>query len=74
MKLTPWQFLIVEMCLQRTKADQVARVIRQVMALGGTPESFLTNINELEPYLSTLGLNWAISELGRCPIDMFRTS
>ena len=63
MKLTPWQFLIVEMCLQRTKADQVARVIRQVMALGGTPESFLTNINELEPYLSTLGLNWRSANL-----------
>ena len=57
-KLTPWQFLLVEMCLHRTKADQVARVIREVMSLGGTPESFLANTKELEPYLSTLGLNW----------------
>ena len=57
-KLTPWQFLLVEMCLHRTKADQVARVIRGVVGLGGTPESFLANANELEPYLSTLGLNW----------------
>ena len=58
--LTPWQFLLVEMCLHRTKADQVARVIREVVELGGTPESFLANTTELEPYLSTLGLNWRL--------------
>ena len=62
-KLTPWQFLLVEMCLHRTKADQVARVIREVMTLGGTPESFLANANELKPYLSTLGLNWRSANL-----------
>ena len=62
-KLTPWQFLLVEMCLHRTKADQVARVVREVMTLGGTPESFLANANELEPYLSTLGLNWRSANL-----------
>ena len=61
--LTPWQFLVVEMCLHRTKADQVARVIREVMTLGGTPESFLANANELKPYLSTLGLNWRSANL-----------
>ena len=62
-KLTPWQFLLLEMCLHRTKADQVARVIREVIAVGGTPESFLANANELEPYLSTLGLNWRSANL-----------
>ena len=62
-KLSPWQFLLLEMCLHRTKADQVARVIRELLALGGTSESFLANADELEPYLSTLGLNWRSANL-----------
>ncbi len=62
-KLSPWQFLMLEICLHRTKADQVARVIREVIDLGGTPESFLANSNKLEPYLSTLGLNWRSANL-----------
>ena len=62
-RLTPWQFLLLEMCLHRTKADQVARVIGEIVHLGGTPDSFLANIGELEPYLSTLGLNWRSANL-----------
>ena len=61
--LSPWQFLLVEMCLHRTKADQVARVIREVTTFGQTPDSFLANTAALEPYLSTLGLNWRSANL-----------
>ena len=61
--LNPWQFLLVEMCLHRTKADQVARVIREVTVMGETPESFLAKFSELEPYLATLGLNWRTANL-----------
>ena len=61
--LSPWQHLLVEMCLHRTKADQVAQVIREVTTLGGTPDSFLANTTTLEPYLSTLGLNWRSANL-----------
>ena len=61
--LSPWQFLLVEMCLHRTKADQVARVIREVTDIGETPDSFLANTAELEPYLSTLGLDWRSANL-----------
>ena len=61
--LSPWQILLVEMCLRRTRADQVARVIRKVVARGETPETFLANTKELEPYLRTLGLNWRSANL-----------
>ena len=61
--LSPWQILLVEMCLHRTRADQVARVIRKVVDRGETPETFLANTKELEPYLHTLGLNWRSANL-----------
>lgn len=61
--LSPWQILLVEMCLHRTRADQVARVIRKVVDRGETPETFLANKKELEPYLRTLGLNWRSANL-----------
>ena len=61
--LSPWQHLLVEMCLHRTKANQVAHVIREVTTIGGTPDAFLANTTTLEPYLSTLGLNWRSANL-----------
>ncbi|MCY3959458.1 MAG: DNA (cytosine-5-)-methyltransferase [Chloroflexi bacterium] len=61
--LSPWQFLVVEMCLHRTKADQVARVIQEVLALGKTPKSFLLNRAKIEPYIATLGLRWRSANL-----------
>ena len=39
--LNPWQVLLVEMCLHRTKADQVARVAVELLNLGRTPDKFL---------------------------------
>ena len=62
-ELNPWQHLVVEMCLHRTRADQVARVIRPILDFGGTPESFVANSKKLRPYLSTLGLGWRSENL-----------
>ena len=61
--LNPWQFLLVEMCLHRTKADQVARVIQEITDVSATPDSFLCNATALAPHLSTLGLNWRSANL-----------
>ena len=61
--LSPWQVLLIEMCLHRTKAEQVARVADEVLTLGGTPESFLENLKTLEPSLASLGLRWRIDNL-----------
>ena len=54
--LNPWQMLMVEMCLHRTKAEQVAQVADQLLILGETPDSFLSNHEVLRPLLDTLGL------------------
>ena len=61
--LNPWQVLLIEMCLHRTRAEQVARVADEVLTLGGTPESFLENLKTLEPSLASLGLRWRIDNL-----------
>ena len=55
--LNPWQVLLVEMCLHRTRAEQVAQIADQLLTLGGTPDSFLANIEMLRPLLATLGLH-----------------
>ena len=61
--LSPWQVLLVEMCLHRTKADQVAKVADELISLGQTPDSFLNNAEALEPALASLGLFWRAENL-----------
>jgi DNA (cytosine-5)-methyltransferase 1 len=55
--LNPWQILLLEMCLHRTKAEQVARVADELLNLGETPDSFLGNSEKLAPVLASLGLH-----------------
>ena len=57
-ELSPWQILLVEMCLHRTKAEQVAQVADEVLRIGQTPDSCLDNRVNLEPLLASLGLQW----------------
>ena len=61
--LNPWQFLLIEMCLHRTRAEQVSQIADEVLSLGRTPECFLENLEMLRPSLSTLGLRWRIDNL-----------
>ena len=56
--LSPWQILLLEMCLHRTKAEQVARVADELLIRGKTPDSFLGNSKGLAPALASLGLHW----------------
>ena len=62
-RLTPWQVLLVEMCLHRTRADQVARVADELLRLGRTPTLFIGNADQLAPSLATLGLRWRLDNL-----------
>ena len=57
-RIDAWQTLLIEMCLHRTKADQVEVIANRLLESGSTPESFVTNFNEVEPLLDTLGLKW----------------
>ena len=61
--LSPWQVLMIEMCLHRTRAEQVAQIADEVLYLGRTPDSFLENLKTLEPSLASLGLRWRIDNL-----------
>ena len=61
--LSPWQILLLEMCLHRTKAEQVARVADELLSLGETPDSFIDNSKKLAPVLASLGLHWRSANL-----------
>ena len=61
--LNPWQILMLEMCLHRTRAEQVERVAERLISYGETPSSFLANLELLKPDLETLGLRWRIDNL-----------
>ena len=61
--LNMWQVLMIEMCLHRTRAGQVDQIAENVLALGRTPQEFLDNLDRLTDALSTLGLQWRVSNL-----------
>ena len=61
--VNPWQTLLLEMCLHRTKAEQVARVADELLVFGQTPDSFLDNSEVLGPSLGSLGLHWRSANL-----------
>lgn len=61
--LSPWQVLLVEMCLHRTRAEQVAQVADEILELGETPDSFLRNSERLAPMLASLGLHWRATNI-----------
>ena len=61
--LNPWQILLLEMCLHRTKAEQVASVAGELLSLGETPDSFLANSKQLAPAVASLGLRWRAANL-----------
>ena len=62
-ELNPWQILMLEMCLHRTRAEQVERVADKLITHGATPSDLLVNIEMLKPELDTLGLRWRIDNL-----------
>ena len=62
-ELNPWQVLMLEMCLHRTRAEQVERIAGKLISFGSTPAEFLSNIELLKPELDTLGLWWRMDKL-----------
>ncbi len=61
--LSPWQILLVEMCLHRTRAEQVGKVASEVLSLGKTPDTFLDNRRRANALLKSLGLHWRAENL-----------
>ena len=62
-ELNPWQVLMLEMCLHRTRAEQVERIAEKLITHGETPSGFLDNLEILRPKLDTLGLRWRVDNL-----------
>ena len=61
--LNTWQVLLLEMCLHRTRADQVAQVADELLTVGQTPDSLLNNFEALGPAIDSLGLRWRSQNL-----------
>jgi DNA (cytosine-5)-methyltransferase 1 len=54
----PWRVLMAEVCLHRTRADQVRPVFEALSLLAPTPEDMVTNANKARVAMKSLGLRW----------------
>ncbi len=64
-----WKVLMAEVCLHRTRADQVLPVYRKLLRVAPTPAAMLENASEVRRLVKTLGLHWR----GRNMINLART-
>ena len=55
---SPWQILLAEMCLRRTRAEQVAAVFPKLLELAATPANLIANWPKASKMLFHLGLKW----------------
>ena len=70
--LAPWHVLMAEMCLHRTRADQVAPVFEALLRLAPTPRAMVRHADEALDAMRSLGLRWRaenIIAVARCLID-----
>ena len=54
----PWKILLAEMCLRRTRANQVAAVYGDLINVAPNPRKLLANRERVRSLLSHLGLAW----------------
>jgi DNA (cytosine-5)-methyltransferase 1 len=66
---TTWKVLMAEVCLRRTRADQVLPVYRRLVKVAPTPAAMVKNASEVRRLVRTLGLHWR----GRNMIALART-
>ena len=57
-ELSPWHVLMAEMCLHRTRADQVAPVFEALVRIAPTPERMVKRADEALAAMRSLGLRW----------------
>jgi DNA (cytosine-5)-methyltransferase 1 len=57
-RVDPWRVLMAEMCLHRTRADQVRPVYEALSALAPTPPDMLAHEDEALAVMRSLGLHW----------------
>ena len=72
--LEPWHVLMAEMCLHRTRADQVVPVFERLRMVAPTPEAMLANADGALDAMRSLGLRWRaenIIKVARVLVDEF---
>ena len=57
-EVDPWHVLMAEVCLHRTKADQVRPVYDALADLAPTPADMVKNADEARAAMKSLGLRW----------------
>lgn len=63
--LKPWFVLMAEMCLHRTRADQVVPVFRKLRRIAPTPRSMIRREAEVLDAMRSLGLRWRAENIIR---------
>jgi DNA (cytosine-5)-methyltransferase 1 len=69
-----WKVLLAEMCLHRTRADQVNAIFADLIRLGRTPADLIANESEARRVMDSLGLRWRIDNIlavARVLLDRF---
>ena len=69
-KSDPWTVLLAEVCLHRTRADQVAGIYQKLIELCPAPEDLLKNRDESKSLLVHLGLNWRVDRLFEMAVEL----
>ena len=59
----PWAVLMAEICLRRTRADQVAPVFRALLDLAPTPAAMMGQEDAVISAMRSLGLRWRANNL-----------
>jgi A/G-specific adenine glycosylase len=54
----PWFILLAEMCLRRTRADNVSGIYQKLIRIAPNPEAVLENQAQVLEVLEPLGLRW----------------
>jgi DNA (cytosine-5)-methyltransferase 1 len=54
----PWHVLMAEICLHRTRADQVAPVYEALLRIAPTPAAMVEHADNALEVMRSLGLNW----------------
>jgi DNA (cytosine-5)-methyltransferase 1 len=61
----PWHVLMAEMCLHRTRADQVVPVFEALLRIAPTPERMVVNSEAALDAMLSLGLRWRAENIIR---------
>lgn len=62
----PWHVLMAEMCLQRTRADQVLPVYEELVRIAPTPRAMVENADRALETMLSLGLRWRAANIVDC--------